>query len=131
LVLNPVMAETAHHTVIQNQQFNQSVVSKVSTILHKRGLDEDVAEEMAAELVSEEDEILLAIMMETLEMQNIVTKNEVLEYLSHSALHKQELDFKSYDHLVGMVSKIKQTSLDSYTLKQLSHLSQIGKQLFV
>ena len=131
LVLNPVMAESVHHTVSQNQHINQSVVSKVSTILHKRGLDEDVAEEMALNLVSEEDEVLLAMMMETLQMQNIVTKDEVLEYLSHVALHKQKLDFKSYDTLVGMVSKIKQKSLDTYTLKQLSHLAKINKQLFV
>ncbi|RLA71471.1 MAG: hypothetical protein DRG09_00055 [Epsilonproteobacteria bacterium] len=131
LVLNPVIAETVHHTVIQSQHINQSVVSNISTILHNRGLDEDVAEEMASNLVSEEDEMLLAMMMETLQMQNIVTKNEVLEYLSHAALHKQTLDFKSYDHLVGMVSKIKQTSLDPYTLKELSHLTKINKQLFV
>ena len=131
LVLNPLMAETVHHTVSQNQQINQSVVSKVSTILHNRGLDEDVAEEMASNLVSEDDEILLAMMMQALEIQNIVTKDEVLAYLSDAALHKKKLDFKSYDHLVGMVSKIKQTSLDPYTLKQLSHLTKINKQLFV
>ena len=131
LVLNPVMAETVHHTVTQNQHINQSVVSNISTILHKRGLDEGVAEEMASNLVNEEDEMLLAVMIETLQMQNIVTKNEVLAYLSHAALHKQQLDFKSYDHLVGMVSKIKEKSLDPSTLKELSHLTKINKQLFV
>ncbi len=131
LVLNPVMAETVHHTVSQNQHINQSVVSKVTTILHNRGLDEDAAEEMASNLVNEEDEIWLAMMMQALQIQDIVTKDEVFAYLSDAALHKHELDFKSYDHLVGMVSKIKQKSLDPYTLKQLSDLTKINKQLFV
>jgi len=131
LVLNPVMAETVHHTVSQTQQFNQSVTSNISTILHNRGLDEDVAEEMALNLLNEEDEMLLSVLMQALEIQNIVTKDEVLEYLSDAALHKQKLDFKSYDHLVGMVSKIKQKSLDPHTLKQLSHLTKVNKQLFV
>ena len=131
LVLNPVIAETVPHTVSQTQQFNQSVVSKISTILHKRGLDEDVAEEMASNLVDEEDELLLAMMMQVLQVQNIVTKEEVLEYLSDAALYKHKLDFKSYDHLVGMVTKIKQTSLDPHTLKQLSHLTKVNQQLFV
>lgn len=131
LVLSPVIAETVPHTISQTQQFNQSVVSKISTILHKRGLDEDVAEEMASNLVDEEDELLLAMLMETLQIENIVTKDEVLEYLSDAALYKYKLDFKSYDHLVGMVSKIKQTSLDPHTLKQLSHLTKVSKQLFV
>ena len=131
LVLNPVMAESVHYTVSQNQHINKSVVSNISTILHNRGLDEDVAEEMALNLVNEEDEMLLAMMIQALQIQNIVTKDEVLAYLSDAALHKQKLDFKSYDHLIGMVTKIKQISLDPYTLKQLSHLTKINKQLFV
>ena len=131
LVINPVMAETVQHTVSQNQHINQSVASKVSSILRNRGLDEDVAETLALNLVQEEDELLLAMMMEALQIGNIVKKDEVLEYLSHAALYKQTLDFKSYDHLVGMVSKIKQKSLDTYTLTQLSHVIKINKQLFV
>jgi hypothetical protein len=43
----------------------------------------------------------------------------VLEYLSTAALHRQNIRFDSYDHLIAMVSKIKQRSLDTKTLQNL------------
>ena len=105
--------------------------SSISSLLYNRGLDKDIADEMSENFVSEEDEALLAILMHDLEIHNIVSREEVLEYLSITALHKQKIDFHSYDHLISMVSKIKDKSLDTNTLKQLSQISKIHKQLFV
>ena len=131
LALNPVMANAVLTTVSHSQNINHSVSSSISSLLYSRGLDKDAADEMSENLISEEDELLLAILMKDLDRQNIVSRKEVLEYLSTMALHKQKLDFHSYDHLVGMVSNIKQKSLDSKTLKQLHNIAKINKQLFV
>jgi len=131
LALNPVMAEAVLNTVPQSQSINHSVSTSISTVLHNRGLDEDVADELASNLVDEEDEMFLAMLLQTLDAKNIAIREEVLEYLSTVALHKQNIDFKKYDNLVGMVSKIKQTSLDDNTLKQLGYIAKINKQLFV
>ena len=131
LALNPVMADAVLTTVTHSKSINHSVSSSISSLLYNRGLDKDAADEMSENLVSEEDEILLAMLMQKLDRQNIVSRKEVLEYLSTKALHKQNLDFHSYDHLVGMVSKIKQRSLDSKTLKQLQIIATSNKQLFV
>ena len=131
LALNPLMAEEIQYTVSQNKTINQSVTSSISKVLHKRGLDEDIAYELAENLVDDENEKLLAILIHNLEIHNIVNKEEVLEYLSNAALHKQKLDFTSYDHMIGMVSKIKQKSLDEETRKYLSHIVKINKALFV
>ena len=131
LALNPVMANAVLATVSHSQNINHSVSSSISSLLYSRGLDKDAADEMSENLVSDEDEILLSMLIEDLDRQNIVSRKEVLEYLSTIALHKQKLDFHSYDHLVGMVSNIKQKSLDSKTLKQLHNIAKINKQLFV
>ena len=131
LALNPVMADAVLATVSHSQNINHSVSSSISSLLYNRGLDKEAADEISENLVSEEDEVLLAILMQDLDRQNIVSRKEVLEYLSTTALHKQNLDFHSYDHLIGMVSKIKQESLDSKTLKQLHHIVKSNKQLFV
>ncbi len=131
LALNPVMADAVLATVSHSQNINHSVSSSISSLLYNRGLDKEAADEISENLVSEEDEALLAILMQDLDRQNIVSRKEVLEYLSTTALHKQNLDFHSYDHLIGMVSKIKQESLDSKTLKQLHHIVKSNKQLFV
>ena len=116
LALNPVMADAVLVTVSNSQNINHSVSSSISSLLYSRGLDKDAADEISENLVSEEDEALLAILIQDLDRENIVSRKEVLEYLSTIALHKQKLDFHSYDHLVGMVSKIKQKSLDGKIL---------------
>ncbi len=131
LALNPVMANAVLTTVSYSQNINNSVSSSISTLLYSRGLEKDAADEISENLVSEEDEDLVKGLIEDLDKENIVSRKEVLEYLSTKALHKQHLDFHSYDHLVGMVSKIKQRSLDSKTLKQLQNIAIRNKQLFV
>ena len=131
LALNPVLADAELNRVSHSQNINHSVTSSISTLLYNRGLDEDVADELAANLVDEEDEMFLAMLVQTLDAKNIANREEVLAYLSTVALHKQNIDFKKYDNLVGMVSKIKQKSLDTNTLNQLTYIAKINKQLFV
>jgi len=131
LSLNPVMAEAVLTTVSHSQNLNHSVSSSISSLLFNRGLDKETADAISENFLSEEDEALLAMLINDLEILDIVSREEVLKYLSQAALHKQKIDFHSYDSLVGMVSKIKETSLDTNTLKQLSQLSKINKQLFV
>ena len=131
LALNPVMADATLTVAASTQNINHSISSSIASILYNRGLEEETAEELAAVVVDEEDEMFLAMLLQTLEAKNIVSREEVLEHLSSVALHKQKIDFKSYDNLVGMVSKIQQKSLDENTLKQLSYLAKVNKQLFV
>ena len=134
LVLTPAVAEVRvdmESAPTQTQNINHSVTSGISSVLYNRGLDEDVAEELAANFVEAEDEMFLSMLLQTLDAKNIVSHEEVLDYLSTAALHRQSIDFKSYDNLVGMVAKIKKCALDENTLKQLSYLSHINKQLFV
>ena len=131
LALHPVMADAEFNRISQSQNINHSVTASISSILYNRGIDEDVADDMSSSLINEEDELFLVMMIQTLDERNIVSREEILEYLSTAALHKQNIDFKKYDNLVGMISKIKQKSLDANTLKQLSHIAKINKQLFV
>ena len=131
LALNPVMADTVANTVASTQTINHSITSSISSILYNRGLEEETADELASAMVDEEDEMFLAMLVQALDIKNIASREEVLEYLSTAALHKRNIDFKKYDNLVGMVSNIKKRALDENTLKQLSYLAKVNKQLFV
>jgi len=131
LSLSPIMAEEIQDITKKQKTIKHTVTSSIANILHKRGLDEEVAQEMAENFLSHEDEILLAVLMQNLEMHEIVTSKEVLEYLSDAALHRQKMDFKSYDHILGMVHKIRQKPLDESTRKYISHIVDLNKQLFV
>jgi len=131
LALNPVMADAVANTIASTQTINHSIASSISTVLYNRGLEEETANELASAMVDEEDEMFLAMLLQTLDAKNIASREEVIEYLSTAALHRQSIDFKKYDNLVGMVSKIKKRALDENTLKQLSYLVKVNKQLFV
>ena len=129
LALNPAMGKTVDRRTSQNQTINKSIASSISTILHNRGLDEETAQELADNFLDEKDEVFLAIMMRYFENQNIVSKEEVLTYLSQVALHKQNIDLTSYDYLIGMVSSIKQKPLDENIRKKLSQIAKTNSYL--
>ena len=131
LALNPVMVDGVVNSTISTQNINHSITSSISSILYNRGLEEEAAEALAQGVVDEEDEMFLSMLLQTLDSKKIVSRQEVLEYLSTEALHRRSINFKSYDNLVGMVSKIKKSTLDENTRNQLSYLAKINKQLFV
>jgi len=117
-------------TQAQNQN-PSSVTSSISSVLYNRGLEEETANELALALLEGEDEMYLSLLLRTLDAQNIVSREDVLEYLSMAALHKKKLDLKSYDSLVGMVAHITKSRVDAHTLKHLSYLAKVNKQVFV
>jgi len=123
LALNPLMATTVSHRVAQSQKNINSVSMSVASILHKRGIDEEVAYELSENHL-EEDELLLAMMIQNLEDGCMVSKEEILEYMSTAVLQRQNIHFDSYDHLIAMVSKIKQKSLDTKTLQNLRDIAK-------
>lgn len=131
LALNPVMADAVYTTVALSQKINDPVSSAISSLLYNRGLDKDAADEISKNFVSEEDEVLLALVIEELDRKNIASRKEIMEHLSTMALHRQKFDLHSNDHLVGMVTKIRLGSLDSKTLKELHRIAKRNRQLFV
>ncbi|MDM5271548.1 hypothetical protein PGH07_05125 [Sulfurovum sp. zt1-1] len=131
LALNPLMGETVENRIGYSKVNHSSIISSIAKILLNRGLEEDAAKLIASELIDEEDGVLLSMMINSLENHDIVTKDEVLSYLSQAALHKQKLDFKSYDQLIGMVEKIKQKPIDDITRHKLRELAKVNQQLFV
>ncbi|PHS40706.1 MAG: hypothetical protein COB07_04135 [Sulfurovum sp.] len=123
LALNPLIANTTVKRATQTQSTNHTISASIASILHHRGIDEETAEEISNNLL-EEDETLLAMMQNLEEVCSIVSREEVLEYLSTAALHRQNVRFDSYDQLIAMVSKIKQTSLDTKTLQNLRDVAK-------
>lgn len=123
LAFNPLVAQQLNANA--SSQIQQSTVaSSISSILHKRGLDEDAAQEISNNLVDEKDEFF-ALMIENLVNNcSSLSKDEILEYLSTAALYRQNVDLDSYAHLVNMVSKIKKKPLSETTLAKLSTIAK-------
>ncbi len=123
LAFNPLLAQQLNTQTSSQIKLN-TVSSSIASILHKRGLDEDAAQEISDNLVEEEDE-LFALMIDNLVNNcSSLSKDVILEYLSTAALYRQNVHLDSYAQLVNMVSKIKKKSLDEKTLGQLSTIAK-------
>jgi len=123
LVFNPLIAQQLNAN-ISSQIQRSTVSSSIASILHKRGIDKDAAQEISNNLLDEEDE-LFALMIDNLVNEcSSLSKDEILEYLSTAALYRHDVHFDSYAQLVNMVSKIKQKPLNEKTLKQLNTIAK-------
>lgn len=130
LAFNPATAQKL--TPLNNIQTQQSttVKSSISKILHKRGLDEDIAKEISEKIISDEE--LFASMLDNLLKDcHSISKEEVLTYLSNEALFRKSVDLHHYDYLIAMVSQIQEKSLDKQTLAQLSQIAKKNSLLVV
>jgi len=129
LVLNPAIAETLKPTTnIQTQQETR-VSASISNILHKRGLDEDVAEEISQNFMIDDEKLFTQMLENLLNGCKSMNKDEVLTYLSNEALFRKSVDLKSYDHLVALVSSIQKKALDKTTLQELQSVAKQNRQL--
>jgi Na+-transporting NADH:ubiquinone oxidoreductase subunit NqrC len=131
LAFNPLVAQQLNANTTNSQRQINTVSSSIASILYKRGLDEDAAREISNNLVDEEDELFAFMIDNLLNECKSVSKEEILEYLSTAALFRQDVHFDSYTHLVSMVSKIKQKSLDKKTLTKLSAIAKQNKEIFI
>ncbi|MEN8727877.1 MAG: hypothetical protein ABF276_07945 [Sulfurovum sp.] len=123
LTFNPLVAKQQNiNTSTQFEHIN--VTSSIASILHKRGLDEDAAQKISENFVNEEDEIFAMMIANLLSGCDSINKDEVMEYLSRVALHKQDIHLDNYAQLVHMLTTIKQKVLDKGTLTQLSVIAK-------
>jgi len=130
LAFNPLVATELTTSTSSQRQIN-SVSSSIAHILHKRGIDEDMAKEISENLIDEEDELFTAMIDNLVNEYSSLTKEEVHEYLSTAALYRQRVDFDSYSHLISMVSKIKGKALNEQNLQQLSRVAKLNKEISV
>ncbi|KYJ85708.1 hypothetical protein [Sulfurovum riftiae] len=126
LAINPLIATELQDRVQTRINSVNQLSGSIAAILHKRGLDEDAADEIADSLVDGK-EVLLTQMVDNLAM--VLPHEEIVEHLSTIALHRKEIRLDSYDHLVNMVSQIKKRSLDKNTLGQLNIVAKLNSQL--
>jgi len=129
LAFNPVVAETFKNTTNIQTQKETRVSTSIANILHKRGLDEDAAEEISQNFMPDDEELFTQMLENLLNGCKSIHKEEVLTFLSNEALFRKSVDLKSYDTLVSMASKIKQKSLDAVILKELQSVAKQNREL--
>ena len=126
LALNHLLAVEFQNNIQTKLKRANQLSNTIASILHRRGLDEDAAKEIADTLVDGEEEHL-AQMVENLTF--VLPHDEIMECLSTMALHRKEVRLDSYDHLVSMASNIQKRALDKSTLNHLHAIAKVNSQL--
>jgi len=127
LAFNPLIAQQLYINTSLHIKRN-SVKSNIASILQNRGLDEDVAKEFSENLVHD-DELFATMIDNLLHGYKDLHQDEIFEYLSQAALHRNDVHLDNYGHLLHMVSTIKQKVLDKSTLAQLNVISKQNASL--
>jgi len=128
LAFNPLSAIEINTYETNSQRQINSVSSNIASILHKRGLDEDVSHAFSQDLV-ENEALFTAMLSNFLTHYPEISQEKVFEHLSTAALHRQNIQFDSYDHLVNMASKIQGKVLNEKALDQLRSISRLNQMI--
>jgi len=128
LAFNPLSATEMDTYRTNSQRQVNTVSSTIASLLHKKGLDEDVSHAFSRDLV--EDEALFTAMLGNFLIHYpAVSQEEVLDHLSTVALHRQNIQFDAYDHLVSMASKIQGNTLNADALDRLRAISKLNQMI--
>ena len=126
LALNPLVAVEFQGKIQTRLNNTITVSNSIASILYKRGIEEDVAQEIADLFVGGEEELLAQMIAN---LTSLLPHDAIMEHLSTMALHRKEIRLDSYDHLVHMASKITQSPLDKSTLHHLQAIAKLNRQL--
>ena len=120
LAFNP-LTQTTLNASTKNQTSSLSI--NVAKMLHKRGLDDDAAREISENFFSDNEEEF-SIMLQNIENGcSLVTRDELMEYITSAILQRKTIRLDSYEFLVGMVHRIKNRALEKETLEELKNIS--------
>jgi len=104
------------------KQRSNSISANIANILHKRGLEEERAIEMAENLVGENEE-LFSLMINNFLNATSIKHDELFDILSKLALQRKKVDFSSYSFLIKLKQNLRNPAIND-TMKQ--KISQIA-----
>ena len=123
LALNP-LTPTTLNAKTTNQA--STLTLNIAKILHKRGLDDDIAYEISENFFLNNEE-LFSIMLQNLENGcSLVDRDKLLNYISSLVLQRKPIKLESYEFLVGMVYKINNKPLSKKSLEEIKNISTIN-----
>ena len=120
LALSPLVATTINTTA---QSKVNTTFSSIANILHRRGLDEESAIKISQKFMNEQDEMFFSMINNLEKGCSILSKEEILEYISSLALRQESLRLDTYSFLVGMTYEIKKRPLHQETLRELQNIA--------
>ena len=119
-ITTPLNATITHATRTSTTSF------RMVEILYDRGLDEDAAQKLVSEFVGDDEE-LFSVLLENLENRcSVLSRDEIMDYLSTLALQRKSINLDSYSALINMVHQITHTTPSQETLAELQNIANMN-----
>ena len=119
---NPLLAlPLKKYSIVKKNQQNSNVSQKIQAILVDKGLDEEVALSKVNKLFKNSNTDKLNHLYSSSNLS--VSKENLNDALAKYALYEKNLDFNSYDSLLGLIQS---TSLNRLNNKQLQYVKRIA-----
>ena len=99
-------------------------VEKISNLLQAKGMNPEVALSRASKVFGTESEKASLYLHNLHNYFNKDLMHKVYEYISNKALFQEQMQFNSYDQMLGMMQNVYKTSLSEEEIKHIRHISQ-------
>ena len=116
----PLNATVTHSAKTSTLSFN------IANILHNRGLELNAAQKISDEFLGNDEE-LFSILLENIKNRcSVLSKDEIMNYISNLALQRKSIELDSYSALIKMVHQIKHASPSKETLLELQNIANLN-----
>lgn len=125
LSVSPFLTTQLSASVTQNPS-TSSLSYKIANILYSRGLELDAAEKISDEFL-EDDEELFSLMLQNIEDGcSVLSKDEIMNYISSLALQRKSIKLDSYSALIKMTHQIKHKLPTKETMLELQNIAALN-----
>jgi hypothetical protein len=91
--------------------------------LYNRGLDKAVAKKKISDSLRGDENSNDLMMQNILNQLDVLSREDLVKFVSDAALHSRDVDLSSYGTLLCMVQKNSKTTLDKTVLEKLQKIA--------
>ena len=125
LSVSPFLTTPLDATVTQTTK-TSTLFYNIAKTLHNRGLERNAAQQISDSFLGDEEE-LLSVLLENIENRcSVLSRAEIMDYISNLALQRKSIELDSYSALIKMVHQIKHASPSKETLMELQHIANMN-----
>ncbi|MBU1217045.1 hypothetical protein KJ870_10695 [bacterium] len=132
LLTNMVFASVSPVSIaLKNSHTNRvnTLSNMVSSNLHRRGLEKSVAQKKVSQSLQGDAYTNDLMAQNILENMREIKQEDIISYISNSALYGKSVDLSSYETILSLVHKSNKLALDKADLENIHKISLENKNI--
>lgn len=112
-----------------NKNKISSLAEAASIHLHKKGLDQDIADQKVLKALSSDEHVNALMVQNIVNNFDNIKREDIIAYIGSCALYEKSVNFSSYDNIVALVQKTDKLMLDKVTLEKIEKICLENKNI--